>query len=382
MGAHPIALQRDNTGATAVPRLTDLALKNVRLPERGHVTLWDKPLGCRVSRTGVKTFIVILHSGRRQKIGRYGDITLAQARDAAQRLKAEKTLGRILPRPKSLADARKEYLAQLDVRKSTRAYYERNLNRLKATKLSDITSADIRRIVDKLSRSSREQALASFRAFFKWCRPHLERSPCEGMSVGKSTKRSRVLSNEELQSIWGATAERSHFSTIVRLIILTGMRKSEVAGLKSDYVKDDLCTLPEFLCKNKRENTFPLCILARSLIPSSRDSISGLIFPARGNSARPFSGWSKCKAALDAELKTALWQLRDLRRTYRTIHARIGTPPHIAERLICHISSTSELEEIYDRHTYLPEMRDAVAKYEAYLTALLANKSVSTARAA
>jgi len=126
MGAHPIALQRDNTGATAVPRLTDLALKNVRLPERGHVTLWDKPLGCRVSRTGVKTFIVILHSGRRQKIGRYGDITLTQARDAAQRLKAEKTLGRILPRSVSLADARKEYLAQLNVRENTRVYYERN----------------------------------------------------------------------------------------------------------------------------------------------------------------------------------------------------------------------------------------------------------------
>jgi hypothetical protein len=40
---------------------------------------------------------------------------------AAQRLKAEKTLGRILPRSMTLANARKEYLAQLDVRKSTRA---------------------------------------------------------------------------------------------------------------------------------------------------------------------------------------------------------------------------------------------------------------------
>jgi hypothetical protein len=42
------------------------------------------PLGVRVSRTGVKTFIVILHSGRRHKIGRYGDITLGQAREAAR----------------------------------------------------------------------------------------------------------------------------------------------------------------------------------------------------------------------------------------------------------------------------------------------------------
>ena len=122
--------------------------------------------------------------------------------------------------------------------------------------------------------------------------------------------------------------------------------------------------------------------MARSLISSSRDSISGLVFPARGKSQTPFNGWSKCKAALDTELKIGPWQLRDLRRTYRTIHARIGTPPHVAERLICHISSTSELEEIYDRHTYLPEMRDAVAKYEANLTAALQIMPLSTERAA
>ena len=51
----------------------------------------------RVSSTGTKTFIVILQSGRRHRIGRYGEITLAQAGDAAKTLKAEKTLGRIIP---------------------------------------------------------------------------------------------------------------------------------------------------------------------------------------------------------------------------------------------------------------------------------------------
>jgi hypothetical protein len=158
--------------------------------------------------------------------------------------------------------------------------------------------------------------------------------------------------------------------------------QAEFQKARAEAASDDLLTIPDFLCKNKRENILPLCNLARSLIPSSRDSKPNLVFPARGKSATPFNGWSKCKAALDAGMMIAPWQLRDLRRTYRTIHARIGTPPHVAERLICHISSTSALEEIYDRHTYLPEMRDAVGEYEAFLTTLLETKSTSTVRAA
>jgi len=164
-----------------VPRLTDLAVKNLALPERGHATYWDRPLGVRVSSTGVKTFIVILHSGRRHRIGRYGDITLAQAREAAQRLKAEKTLGRIFPVSVSVSEARERYLEQLDVRANTRLYYERNLNRLKAGKLADLSLEEINRVITGLGSTSRNQALASLRAFFKWCaRPpqnYLDRQP-------------------------------------------------------------------------------------------------------------------------------------------------------------------------------------------------------------
>ena len=140
-----------------MPRITDFALKNLPLPERGHVTHWDRPLGVKVSSTGVKTFIVILQSGRRHKIGRYGDITLAQARDAAKALKAEKTLGRIFPASVSLAEARTQYLAHLEIRRNTRVYYERNLHRLKAAKLSDITWREINGMLAGLGPTSFNQ---------------------------------------------------------------------------------------------------------------------------------------------------------------------------------------------------------------------------------
>jgi Arm domain-containing DNA-binding protein len=157
-----------------------VALKNLPLPENGHVTYWDRPLGVRVSSTGVKTFIVVLRSGRRHKIGRYGD-TLAQAREAAKTLKAEKILGRIFPSSTPLTIARKEYLGEIEVRPNTRLYYERNLKRLKAAKVTDITLRDLQDTVSGLGSTSKIQALAAFRAFFKWCarppRNYIVRSP-------------------------------------------------------------------------------------------------------------------------------------------------------------------------------------------------------------
>ena len=176
------------------------------------MTVWDdsSPLGVRVAAGGAKTFIVMLGSGKRHTIGRYPVIKLSEARAAATRLKAEKTLGRIFPSAKSFDEARTEYLAQIDVRENTRIYYERTLNRVRATKVSDITPRDINRVLDALGTSSADQALASLRAFFKWCirRHYIEKSPCELMIVGKASSRSRVLSTDELRTIWKATGVR------------------------------------------------------------------------------------------------------------------------------------------------------------------------------
>jgi integrase len=80
-----------------------------------------------------------------------------------------------------------------------------------------------------------------------------------------------------------------------------------------------------------------------------------------------FAAGAKAKVALNKASGVKNWTIHDLRRTYRTIHARNGTPPHIAERLVNHISSHTAMQEVYDRHTYLSEMRSAVENYEQYL---------------
>jgi integrase len=364
--------------------LTDLSIKNLPIPERGQVTYDDaaSPLKVRVSHGGAKTFVVFLGSGRRYTIGRYGEVSLADARTAARKLRAEKTLGKILPSTVPLAQARSEYLADIEVRPNTRMYYERYLANLSG-RLSDVTPHDIHRILDQFHRSTKAQALATYRAFFNWCsrRHYLNTSPCARMEQPKPRSRTRVLTDDELRHIWAATARPTNYNRIVRLLMLCGQRPRETAAFQSSWIRDREITIPPEVAKNGREHTFPISSFAQALLPSSRRKGQALLFPARGTTEEPFKGWSKCKRALDKKLtgKVAYWQLRDLRRTYRTIQARLKTPPHIAERLINHVSATPEIQRIYDRYEYMDEMRAAVEKYEAFFQALLSSEAMRNA---
>jgi len=179
-------------------------VKSLPLPERGHVTVWDRPLGVRVAATGVKTYIVMLGSGRRHAIGRVGEISLKDARTAALQLKAEHRRHPGIAASVTLETARRQYLDTLDVRHNTRAYYERNLARLPNCRLSDIQPHHVTRILDLLGKTSRIQALRTYTAFFNWsCRRHyLDQSPCARMQADTSDSRSRVLTDEEIARIW------------------------------------------------------------------------------------------------------------------------------------------------------------------------------------
>ena len=81
-------------------------------------------------------------------------------------------------------------------------------------------------------------------------------------------------------------------------------------------------------------------------------------------------------------IKPAAAQLHDLRRTFRTNLGRLKVRPDIAERLVNHISARTEMEETYDLYTYLPEMREAMEKWEAFLQAIVAGMAETVPLAA
>jgi integrase len=320
----------------------------------------------------------MIGSGRRHSIGRVGEITLAQARSAATRIKAEMTLGRHFPETVTISSAKDKYLAQAKIRSTTREYYERHLARLPDRAVADIKPFQINAILDELPTAARTQALASFRAFFNWCisRNYLDHSPCQRIKASQSTKRDRVLTDQEISAIWHACDSCGRFGRILRLLILTGARKNEIARMERSWVRENQMVIPKEVSKNGREHIIPLTVYSRSLIlaesATAINTNSSYLFAARGNSNNFFNGWSKSKVALDRKLNIDPWTIHDLRRTFATNTARLGVRLEVTERLLNHVSgSLGGIVGVYQRHDFHPEMREAVERYENWLSNLL-----------
>jgi integrase len=367
-----------------------MTLRTATPPASGTVTLWDgalKHLGVRVSQGGAKSFIVLLGSGRRQAIGRYPTITLGQAREKAKVILAERALGKHRPSTITWKKALAEYLEAVKVKNRPHTYnlYARTLKNcfpFGDTKLADITKGDISKKLAKLkdTPSQQKHAAVYLKIFFNWCiaEEYLETNPLQSYKQGKGNRRKRILTDDELQAVWNASFQvEGLFGIIVRLIILTGQRRGEIAALLRTYYSHNqqTVTLPGSLTKNHLEHTFPVGSIASDIImgqigsPTRRGS--DFLFPARTSIERPFNGWSKCKRELDRFANIAHWTLHDARRTFRTNLGRLKVRPDIAERLVNHASSRTEMEGTYDLYTYLPEMREAMLKWEALIQTLI-----------
>jgi len=345
--------------------LTDLSIKALKPPDKGQKLYTDdnlKGFGVRVSQGGTKTFILV-HGNQRSKttIGRVGLISLAEARAKARHILAEKTLGKHTIPPKSFESLKIEFLgaSKLRLKERTVKDYTRLLARFRG--FGDITKITARDITAELrpflkTPGEANHLLVALKALFTFAvqRHYLTANPALSIPLpSKATPRTRVLTDDELVKIWRACGDDT-FGRTVKLLILTGQRRSEVQHWKVD---GDTATLPAAHSKNNTEHVFPLPAMALEFLD------------------RPltFNGWSKAKTRLDKTAGVTDWTLHDLRRTYSTIHAKIATPIHVTERLLNHLTGTiSGVSAVYNRHTYAPEMRQAVDNYEAYIQSLLA----------
>jgi integrase len=229
--------------------------------------------------------------------------------------------------------------------------------------------------------SERNHALAAAKTFFTWAhkKRYITDNPTTGLTLHTRPPRSRVLAGHELKAIWkAADVIEGHFGSILKLLILTGQRRGEIAALQAAWIKESMITLPAGLVKNGREHTFPIGKTARTIITaalpsSSDDGAPDYLFPARGKPNHPFSGWSKGKDILDTLSCVTGWTLHDLRRTVATNLAELGVAPHVVEKLLNHTSGTiSGVAAIYNKFQYLDEMREAVRMWERRVQSLLA----------
>jgi integrase len=361
--------------------MTDIVVS--RLKDRG--TYFDQTtpaFGLRVGKNRKTWFVIRGRERLRTNIGQYPNVSLADARKQARCLLTEQPAkGDRL----TFSAASELYKKTLHTKKPrTQRDYKRVLEKylkakLGSKKLLDISYEDITGITDPLVASVRRNVLAVARTFFRWCvrppRRYIKHSPLEGVELPKARKRKRTLNDDELTTVWNAAKRQGYpHGTICQLLAVTGQRRGEIANLRRPWIneKDRAITLPEWVTKNSKEHTFPYGELVAEILETiPRRNDTDLLFPSAVAIDRPVSGWSKYKVEL-ADGVTG-WTLHDLRRTYRSIHGQIGTPPPIAERLINHAAAvTTDVEEIYDRWHYLPQMTLAVAAFESHFQALLA----------
>ncbi|MFL5337251.1 MAG: tyrosine-type recombinase/integrase, partial [Geminicoccaceae bacterium] len=211
---------------------------------------------------------------------------------------------------------------------------------------------------------------------------------------GQERSRARTLKLWELARVWQATEGPGDFNAIVRLLLLTGQRRDEVAGMRWSEVglEKAVWSLPGRRTKNKRDHDVPLSDAALAVLAFlPRREGRELIF---GKAAGPFSGWQYAKARLDkriAGLQTEdgaqdkagpkgsvmePWVLHDLRRTVATLMIEeAGILPHVVEAVINHVSGhRAGVAGVYNRATYAREKREALTRWAEWLLETLGGR--------
>lgn len=293
---------------------------------------------------------------RKRKIGDFPKLTAEQARAEAKRVLAEVELGRD---PQSEREAQRQnsaktliatvnvYLGMKEMRVErgeyraaslyvTRLYLtgKRYFGPLHNMLLTDVTVADVARRVNAIIKDSgtitASRARAALRAFFVWCMQQglMGDKPYNPVAAtanpGDAASRDLVLSDIELAEIWRALDD-DDFGKIVKLLILTAQRRSEIGGLRWSEIDRDAGTimLPKTRTKNGHAHYWPITPSAAAILDSI-PQVVGRDFLFGQRSSTGFAGWVRTSEALRDRLegklegKSAVWTLHDLRRSVAT----------------------------------------------------------------
>lgn len=256
-------------------------------------------------------------------------------------------------------------------------------------------------IVDRGSPVSANRLRAHLNTLFNWAvgRDVIQRNPLDGVRPPAPEKsRERVLTDEEIRLLWGATGTMGYpFGSIIRLLLLTGARLREVAEMTRAEVSADgtVWTLPAARSKNGDEHVVPLSKEAAAIIAAApKVGKSAFVFTTTGVS--PVSGFTRAREKLarlmaeaankdrpeDAEpVVIPAFTLHDLRRSAATGMAGLRFPPHVVEAVLNHRSGTRRgIASVYNRHDHLDEKREALAAWAQRVQEIVSGKPANVVK--
>ena len=253
-------------------------------------------------------------------------------------------------------------------------------------RLSQIGRADIHDLLDGIvargSPVTANRTLAWLRRMCSWTveRGLIEVSPCAGIRApAAETSRDRVLSDDELKAVWrAADALETPYNAFVKLLILTGARRSEVAEMMWSEIDtaSRVWTLPAARAKNATEYQIPLSDSAVEILRAlPRIADSDLVFTLSGRV--PIRGFHNVKTRVDALMPAGpSWTLHDLRRTFASGCARLGIAIHVVEAALNHRSgSIRGIAAIYNRYSYDVEKCAAMAAWARHVEQIVTGET-------
>jgi integrase len=370
---------------------------------------WDQGcpgFGVKVTPKGRKVFVVLYRTAgagsqlRKFTIGPYGRVTLHQARVAAQKIFAARLEGRDPAVEKrearrrtvedGVGDLIEAFIAQhVSQNRSAReisrllrrefgsSWSNRSIHGLKKRDVIDVVSG----IEDRGAPVAANKALKTIKTFFRWCvgRAVLDQSPADGIPLpSKQIARDRVLSDDELaRVIVGAREIGGPYGGIVEILALTGQRRAEVSECPWDELDLDgqIWTLPKSRAKNDKAHLVHLSHQSVDILKRvKKEKKAPFVFSVYGT--KPFQGFSEAKRELNRICGVKDWRLHDLRRTCVSGMARLGVPPHVADKILNHQGGTiSGVAAVYQRHDFLTERKEALKIWGAHVAEIAGRAS-------
>ena len=261
--------------------------------------------------------------------------------------------------------------------------------------LASIKRADVRDLVERIADErpiSANRTLTVLAKCFKWAveRDIMETSPAIGVKKpADENPRDRVLTDAELCLVLDAAGRLPTIGRdFIRLLTLTMARRSEIANMRWTEVDlaERMWTLPAARAKNGCEHRLPLSSTAVSILTDREKDrgASPFVFAGRRGA---YTSFAKLKTLLDAHIAEANgspippWTLHDLRRSGASVMPRLGVTLPVTERVLNHISgSFSGIVKIYQRFDYLPEMAEALQRWDTHLLAIIQAGNVTEFR--
>jgi integrase len=385
--------KKDGTPAAPANKrnLTELLCRKARA-EGVPLNIWDTKepgLVLRVQPSGHRAFFAVycfrgqhrwyhvglVPLGDARRIAAKIRLAVAEGKDPVAERQAERSSG-------TFAELATLYLEQ-HAKKKNRSWEQADylvkknlLPRWSKLDAKSISRSDVRLAMASISSPSMaNQTLAAASAIFSWAikQDRLTINPCHGIERHETKSRERVLSDSELPLFWRAfDCAGLIYSSIFKLILLTGQRPGEVCHMRWEHIVDGWWSMPGRPepstgwpgTKNGQGHRVWLPHATRGILAelSSCPTVcSGFVLGRAVSDAAP------AMREVCSNLKiTDKVTPHDLRRTHGTCITRLGYSRHIMNRVQNH--REGGIADVYDRFGYEAETKQVM---EAVATHIL-----------